>query len=233
MSNTSAYRGCTIVFDLDGTLIDTAPDLAAALNHVLDSIGKPHLPPDTVRGLVGHGARALIERGLAEHGRQADEAEIKRLLALFLGFYGDNIAHGSRPFPGVAALLAHLRTEQARLAVCTNKSTGLSNKLFEALGMQGEFHAVLGGDALPVKKPDPQHLLETIRMAGGDPARALMVGDSAADIDAARAAGVPSVAVSFGYTLVPVQSLGADLIIDRFEQLIPALPGLLRLDPAR
>ncbi len=232
MSISPIYQGCTIVFDLDGTLIDTAPDLAAALNHVMDSIGHPPLPPTTVRGLVGHGARALIERGLATHGVQTSEAELQALLARFLGFYGENIATGSKPFPGVETTLAHLRARQARLAVCTNKPAGLSNKLFAALGMGTEFAAVLGGDSLAVKKPDPLHVIETIRQAGGDPARAVMVGDSAADIDSAKAAGVPSIAVSFGYTLVPVHDLGADLVIDRFDDLISALPVLLQLDPA-
>lgn len=231
MSVRPKYRGCTIVFDLDGTLIDTAPDLTAALNHVLDGIGRSPLPASMVRGLVGHGARALVERGMASSGLQPTEAELQTLLDRFLEYYGDNIATLSRPFACVEMTLEHLRARQALLAVCTNKPAGLSNKLFAALGMSARFAVVLGGDSLPVRKPDPLHVIEAIRQAGGDPARAVMVGDSAADINAARAAGVPSIAVSFGYTLASVYELGADLVIDRFDELIEALPKLLRLDP--
>jgi len=232
MPRAAEYSGYTIVFDLDGTLIDTAPDLAAALNHVMRGIGRPLLAPATVRGLVGHGARALIERSMAASGGLPSEPEVQTLLQRFLAYYGANIANHSKPFPGVIETLAHLRARQALLAVCTNKPAGLSRQLFTALGMGDHFDAILGGDSLAVRKPDPAHVIEAIRAAGGDPARAVMIGDSAADIDSAKAAGVPSIAVSFGYTLVPVHDLGADLVIDHFDTLIEALPKLLRLDRA-
>ena len=232
MPRAAEYSGYTIVFDLDGTLIDTAPDLAAALNHVMLGIGRPQLAPATVRGLVGHGARALIERGMAASGGQPSEPELQTLLQRFLAYYGANIANHSKPFPGVIETLADLRARQALLAVCTNKPAGLSRQLFTALGMGNQFDAVVGGDSLAVRKPDPTHVIEAIRAAGGDPARAVMVGDSAADIDAARAARVPAVAVSFGYSVTAAQALGADLVIDRFDTLIEALPKLLRLDRA-
>lgn len=226
----SLYAGYTIVFDLDGTLIDTAPDLTAALNHVLVREGRPALPQDEVRNLVGHGARALIERGMAMDGSKPSEPDLQRMLKQFLTYYGDNIANQSALFPGVIATLDHFRTLDARLGVCTNKPTGLSRALFTALDMHRHFEAVLGSDSLPVRKPDPLHLTETIRQAGGDPARAVMVGDSATDVDTARAANIPVVAVSFGYSLTPVHELGADVVIDTFDALSEVVPRLLRLD---
>ncbi len=224
------YAGYTIVFDLDGTLVDTAPDLTAALNHVLLSEGRPALPLAEVRNLVGHGARALIERGMGLNGPKPSEPDLQRMLKLFLSYYGENIANQSTLFPGVIETLDHFRAQQARLGVCTNKPTGLSHDLFSALDMHRHFEAILGSDSLAVRKPDPLHLLETIRQAGGDPARAVMVGDSATDIDTARAANIPVVAVSFGYSLTPVHELGADVVIDTFEALTEVLPPLLHLD---
>jgi len=224
------YAGYTIVFDLDGTLVDTAPDLTAALNHVLLSEGRPALPQAEVRNLVGHGARALIERGMNLNGPKPSEPDLQRMLKLFLGYYGENIANQSTLFPGVTETLEHFRAQQARLGVCTNKPTGLSRDLFTALDMHRHFDAILGSDSLAVRKPDPLHLTETIRQAGGDPARAVMVGDSATDIDTARAANIPVVAVSFGYSLTPVHELGADVVVDTFEALTEVLPRLLHLD---
>ncbi|MSP42850.1 MAG: phosphoglycolate phosphatase [Alphaproteobacteria bacterium] len=224
------YSGYTIVFDLDGTLVDTAPDLTAALNHVLVREGRAPLPLTEVRNLVGHGARALIERGMSVAGASPPEPELQRMLGLFLSFYGANIANHSTLFPGVTETLAHLRGGQALLGVCTNKPAALSQALFSALNMHGQFEAVLGSDSLPVRKPDPLHLIETVRQAGGDPARAVMVGDSATDVHTARAANIPVVLVSFGYTLIPAHELGADRVIDSFDALIQVLPDLLRLD---
>ena len=224
------YTGYTIVFDLDGTLVDTAPDLTAALNHVLIHEGRPALPQAEVRNLVGHGARALIERGTSLDGPTPSEPELQRMLKLFLRFYGDNIANHSTLFPGVIETLEHFRAGQARLGICTNKPTGLTLALLAALNMQHHFEAILGSDSLSVRKPDPRHLLETILQAGGDPARAIMVGDSATDIDTAKAAAIPVVAVSFGYTQTPVRELGADVVIDKFNDLREVLPRLLRLD---
>lgn len=231
MSYAPDYTGCTIVFDLDGTLVNTAPDLGAALNHVLTSQGRPPVPDtEVLHGMVGYGARALIERGMAASGGLPPEPEMQILLQRFLRYYAANIANQSRPFPGVIETLNHFRARDARLAVCTNKPAGLCRTLFAALDLNAYFPVILGGDSLQVRKPDPLHLLETIRQAGGEPARAVMVGDSAADVDAARAAGVPVVAVSFGYTLTPVNTLGADMVIDQFAELIEVLPRLLQLD---
>lgn len=220
------YTDRTIVFDLDGTLIDTAPDLTMALNHVLASEGRPPMPEAQVRGLVGQGALALITRGMAASGAPAAEDDLPRLLDLFLAYYGKNLAVHSVPFPGAVNMLALLAEHGARLAVCTNKPIGLAVPLFDALELTEYFSAILGGDSLPVRKPDPLHLLETITQAGGDRARAVMVGDSAPDVDAARAALIPSVAVTFGYTQTPVEELGADVLIDHFDRLGDVLHAL-------
>lgn len=221
------FADCTIIFDLDGTLIDTAPDLTRALNHVLESQRRAPLPEAEVRRLVGQGALVLITRGMAATGAPATEEALPDLLARFLDFYGENIAISSVPFPGVVETLDELAQNRARLGVCTNKPIGLTRPLFDALDMTRFFPAILGGDSLDVRKPDPKHLLETVRIAGGDPARSVMVGDSAADVDAAKAAGIPVVAVTFGYSATPVDRLGADIVIDQFEDLRNILPPLL------
>ncbi len=180
----------TIVFDLDGTLVDSAPDLTAALNAALADAGRPAVDPQTVRHLVGHGARALIERGLALSGG-GGEAEVARALPVFLDYYAAHIADGTRPYPGAAAALDALAAQGKRLAICTNKPVTLSVALIAALGWSGRFAANLGGDSLGVRKPDPAHLLATIAAAGGDPADTVFVGDTAVDVAAARAAHVP------------------------------------------
>lgn len=212
----------TIVFDLDGTLVDTAPDLAAAMNHVLAHFGRPAVDPEAVRHMVGHGARRTIERGLALTGG-GDAAMVDIGVPVFLDFYGANICVGSRPWSGVEDALTALAGEGHRLAICTNKPERLAGDLVDALGWGGLFGAVLGGDSLPVRKPDPAHVLETLARIGGDPALAAFVGDSRPDVDAARAAGLPVVITSFGYSDVPPETLGADAMIDHFDALVPAL----------
>lgn len=227
MPDTPLYTGCTIVFDLDGTLVDTAPDLTAALNHVLSQEGYAPLPVAEVRNLVGHGARVLIERGMGLNGRSLSGEDMQRMFNQFIDYYGQNIATSSTPFPGVTRTLDYFRGRQARMGVCTNKPEALSLALLDALNLRGHFTAILGSDSLSVRKPDPAHLLETIRQAGGDPARAVMIGDSAVDIDTARAANIPVIAVSFGYSQTPVRALGAEIVIDSFEELIKVLPQIL------
>lgn len=226
--------GATIAFDLDGTLVETAPDLIGALNVVLAERALPPLPNAAARVLVGRGARVLIERGFAAEGATLSEAETPALVARFIEVYRGRIADESRPFPGVEDALDQLAAAGATLAVCTNKPTGLSTLLLDALGLSRRFAAVIGADRAPKPKPDPSHLLHAIAEAGGDAARALMVGDSRADADAARAAAVPCILVPFGYTDTPVEALGADLVIDRFAALPDAARRLLtpRLAPA-
>jgi len=217
----------TIVFDLDGTLVDTGPDLTASLNHALAALGRPQVDAVTVRHLVGHGARALIERGLALSGGGTD-AEIARALPLFLDYYAANIAVGSRAFEGAEAALDALAARGAILAICTNKPVILSRALIASLGWETRFAANLGGDSLDIRKPDPRHVLATIAAAGGVPERTVFVGDSIVDVTAARAARVPVVAVSFGFADRPAVELGADALIDHFDALLPAIAGLRR-----
>jgi phosphoglycolate phosphatase len=213
----------TVVFDLDGTLADTAPDIAAALNRMLAALGREALPEGTIRSLVGHGARSLVERALAAAG-EAPRALVDRGLPLYLDFYAADVCNGTMPYPGVERALDELAGAGASLAVCTNKVEGLSHALLDALGWTQRFAAVVGGDTLPTRKPDPAMLHEAIARAGGGPAA--YVGDSMTDADTARAAGVPFVAVSFGFTDWPVGALGADLMIDAFADLHGALHQL-------
>jgi len=215
----------TIVFDLDGTLVDTGPDLTASLNHALGAIGRPPVAAATVRHLVGYGARALIARGLALSGG-GDTATVDAALPRFLEYYAAHICDASRPFDGAAAALDRLAASGVRLAICTNKPVALSRALIAALGWSARFAANLGGDSLAVRKPDPAHVLATIAAAGGDPASAAFVGDSIVDVAAARAARIPVIAVSFGFADRPAAELGADRVIDHFDALAPVLAGL-------
>lgn len=212
-----------VAFDLDGTLADTGPDLAASLNHALSRLGRAEIEQAEVRAMVGQGARMLIRRGLAATGEVSDVL-LAEALPLFMDFYADHICDGTRPFDGVEEALDALRAEGVALALCTNKPEGLTHLLLDALGWTGRFDSVVGGDSLPVRKPDPAPLIEAIRLAGGG--RSVFVGDSITDADTARAAGLPFVAVRFGFSDRPVEALGADRIIDRFEELLPALATL-------
>jgi phosphoglycolate phosphatase len=215
-----------LVFDLDGTLIDTAPDLVDTLNLILAREGLPAVPFASARNMIGGGARMLIERGLAADGRAGGRAEVDRLYRDFVAHYGEHIADRSRPFPGLEAALDQIAEAGWRFAVCTNKLEGLSLRLLDMLGLAARFEAICGQDTFGVQKPHPDILLHTIRRAGGTPARSIMVGDSANDVDVARAANVPVIAVEFGYTEVPVARLGADRVIDTFGELPEAVFAL-------
>jgi phosphoglycolate phosphatase len=217
----------TIVFDLDGTLVDTAPDLVDTLNVVLAREGLPPVPFAAARNMIGGGARLLIERGLKAEGRSGEPAEINRLYGDFVAHYGEHLADRSRPFPGAVEAIEHLAAHGYRLAVCTNKLEWLSVRLLDALGLSQRFAAICGQDTFGVQKPDPDILLRTIHKAGGNPSLAVMVGDSVNDIDVARAAKVPVVAVDFGYTETPVSHLGPDRIIDHFDKLPAAVFDLI------
>jgi len=220
-------KNATIVFDLDGTLVDTAPDLVAAANHALADLGLPPVPAQTLRRAIGFGARHTIVEALREHGRAVDDAEVERLLGLFLAYYEPNLARESRPFEGTVAALEGLKAAGARLAVCTNKRTGLSESLLAGLGLTPLFAAVAGSDAFAVHKPHPDHLIGTITRAGGSPLRAVMVGDTAVDVRTARAAGIPVIGCTFGYSDVPITSLAPDAIIGAFSELEFAVAALL------
>ena len=223
MSNSSPL----IVFDLDGTLAETAGDLMGALNHVLSLDGLPPLPVDQARSLLGAGGRALIRRGFAAAGRPLDEDRLETLFRLFLAFYEEHIADHSHLYPGVVAALDRLEAEGYAFAICTNKIEGTAKRLLVALGIAGRFRAICGQDTFAVSKPQPGALLGTIALAGGDPVRCVMVGDSHTDIDTAKAASVPSVAVDFGYTDRPIETYAPDRVISHFDQLDEAVAALL------
>ena len=208
-----------VVFDLDGTLIDTAPDLVDTLNLILAREALPAVPFAAARNMIGGGARMLIERGLTAEGRASTREEVDRLYRDFVAHYSDHIADRSRPFPGLEAALNQLAEAGWRFAVCTNKLEGLSVRLLDALGLTARFDAICGQDTFGVQKPHPDILLRTIERAGGAPDRAVMIGDSATDINVARAAAVPVIAVAFGYTEVPVAQLAPDRIIDHYSRL--------------
>jgi phosphoglycolate phosphatase len=214
----------TIVFDLDGTLIDTAPDLIDTLNFILAQEGLPAVPYATARNMIGGGAKVLIERALAAEGRAADE--IDRLYKAFIVHYAAHIADRSRPFPKVEVTLEGLTSAGHRLAVCTNKLEWLSVRLLQTLKLARHFAAICGQDTFGVQKPDPEIFRRTVLRAGGEPARALMVGDSSTDIRTARAAKVPVVAVDFGYTEAPIETLDPDRIISSFAELPAAIVDL-------
>jgi phosphoglycolate phosphatase len=214
----------TVVFDLDGTLVDTAPDLTAALNAVMAREGRPLVPLDDVRHMVGRGARVLIERAMTATGQPWDAGTISDLVGHFIEYYDGNIAATSRPFDGAEMVCRRLAARGHKLGICTNKPERLSLKLLDALKLRELFPVVLGADSRPYRKPDPRHLLDTISALGGRPESAVMIGDSDTDVSTAKAAGVPVIVVSFGYTETPVRELGADLVIDHFEALEAALP---------
>lgn len=212
-----------VVFDLDGTLADTAADLAAALNHALAALGRETVPAEAVRGLIGHGGRALLRRGLEATG-EANEALVEENYPVLLEYYSRHICEATRPYPGLEAALDSIEAAGARIAVCTNKAEALTRALFDALGWRDRFSAVVGGDTLPFRKPDAAPLREAVARAGGG--RAVLVGDSITDAETARAAGMPFIAVSFGFRDRPLEALGADAVIDDYAELLPVLARL-------
>jgi phosphoglycolate phosphatase len=212
-----------VVFDLDGTLADTAPDLAAALNHALTCLGRTPVPVESVRHLVGHGAKALLRKGLAATG-DASEVLVEEGFPHFIDHYGANICVGTRPYEGLEEALDALTERGIALAICTNKFEWLTLRLIKALGWTGRFQSIVGGDTVGVRKPDPAPLREAIARTGGK--QAVFVGDSITDADTARAAGVPLVAVSFGFSDRPPDQLDANAIIDHYSELLPVLAQL-------
>jgi phosphoglycolate phosphatase len=218
----------TVVLDLDGTLVDSAPDLVATLNIIFARTGLPPVAYDAARNMVGGGARALIVRGLKAEGRTLDEIEIDRLVREFIDHYAAHIADHSRPFPGLESALDTLAAHGCRLAVCTNKFEWLAVRLLDALALSQRFAAICGGDTFGLQKPDPEMLRRTIARAGGDTGSTVMVGDSLTDITTAHAAGVPVVAVDYGYTERPVTEMGADRVIGTLSALPGAVFDLLR-----
>jgi len=218
----------TIVYDLDGTLADTAEDLVATLNWLLEREGLPPLKVESAGSLVGGGARALITRGFAASGKSLDPETLEALFVEFLARYNAHIVDRSRLYPGVEKALGAFARLGWRQAVCTNKIEASAKLLLAKLGIAERFAFICGQDTFGVGKPDAAPLLKTIAASGGARERAIMVGDSAADIKTARAAGVPVIAVDFGYTDVPVAELGPDRVISHFHDLETACVALLK-----
>ncbi len=216
-----------VVFDLDGTLAETAGDLIATLNVVLAGDDIAPLAVDQARVLLGAGARALIERGYASAGRSIDKPKLERSFRDFLAHYEAHICDDSHLFPGVLEALDRLQDAGYALAVCTNKMEGPSVKLLRALGVADRFAAICGQDTFPTYKPDAQALLRTVAKAAGDPGRSVMVGDSITDIATAKAADIHVIAVDFGYTDKPVAELGPDRVISHYDQLFDAVRALV------
>lgn len=213
----------TVVFDLDGTLVHSLPDIHTALNAVLPAMGRRTLAEDETRLLIGGGARSLIADAFQTAGRAGTEDEIDACFARFLVAYERCPASRSHPYDGVVASLESFAARGLKLAVCTNKPEGLTHMVLGGLGLARFFESVVGGDTLAVKKPDAAPVLEALARAGGRAETAVMVGDSATDAGAARAAGLPFIAVSFGYSKVPADALGADVLIDHFDALPAAI----------
>jgi phosphoglycolate phosphatase len=213
------------VFDLDGTLVDTAPDLIASLNAVLKREGVAPVPIERARTMIGSGAKKLIELGLADQGRRAPDQELKRMVADFIAHYSENIAVESRPFEGLESALDELAANGVQFAVCTNKLEWLSVRLLEQLGMTRRFAAICGADTFGVAKPNPDILRKTVIRAGSVVERAVMVGDAATDVGAARAAGIPMIGVDFGYTETPMIDLKPDWLISHMRELPEAVMG--------
>jgi len=220
----------TIVFDLDGTLIDTAPDLADTLNVVFAREGLPPVPYDAARNMVGGGARMMIARGVEADGRVLPPEKLEQMFADFIVHYSRHIAERSRPFPGLIDALDALAARGHRLAVCTNKLESLSLLLLRALKLADRFAVICGQDTFGMQKPDPEVLRRTIAAAGGDVQRAVMIGDSLTDISTARAAGVPVIAVDFGYSDRPVSEFAPDRVISHFDQLPASIAAVLGRD---
>jgi len=219
----------TIVFDLDGTLVDTAPDLIGTLNAILARHQVPPVSFDAARTMIGAGVKPLLQRALASRNIHPLAAELDALYGEYLELYAEHIADRSRPFPGLDAALDALARQGCRFAVCTNKLEWLSLRLLDAVGLAARFGAICGQDTFAMRKPDPDMLRLTIARAGGNTGHAVMVGDSMTDVATARAANIPVIAVDFGYTEIPPAELGADLLISHFDALPDAVGQLLPL----
>ncbi len=216
-----------VVFDLDGTLIDTAPDLVGALNAILQREGIPAVPAPSARKMIGAGARALLERGLELDGRMVEPDKLNRMMQDFIAYYADNIAVHSKPFDGLIAALDVLTERGCTFAVCTNKLEWLSRRLLDQLDLSKRFAAICGADTFGISKPDPTILRQTVARAGGKMSSAIMVGDAGPDVGVARRAGIPVIGVDYGYTEVPIRDLAPDIVISHLDQLPDAVNEML------
>lgn len=222
--------GTTVVFDLDGTIADTAGDLIVAANAALTAEGFPAATEEAIKPGVGYGTKAMLLAALASIGQEASGEKLQRLSDTLVSYYEAHIADKTALFPGFRDAARALRAEGAGLALCTNKRERLTLKLLSALGISDLFDAIAGGDTFPFHKPDPRHITALVHRAGGNASAALMVGDSEADIAAAQAAGLPSIAVRFGYAAIPPEDLGATALIGHFAELSSVVKCLLVLE---
>jgi len=220
-------EGWTIAFDLDGTLVDSAPDLIGTLNRMLVEEGLPPVPMESASTLIGSGARALLVHGFEAAGAPVERAKSDELFERFLVDYAAHIADGSQPFEGVVETLERLSERGAVLVVATNKRSDLSELLLGKLDLTRHFAAIVGPDRVSARKPSGAHLKEAVVIAGGDPERAIMVGDAAPDADAAKDAGMPCILTTFGFTPTPVEDLDGDVLIEIFEDVEEAIDGIL------
>lgn len=209
----------SIVFDLDGTFLDTAPDLLSSLNHVLAEAGLETANPDQMRVYVGHGGREMIRRAFEARNAPLPDALHDALVEKFLDHYTAEIPGQSQPFEGAIACVEMFRAAGWKTAICTNKYQRLALPLLKGLGLDTLFDTICGSDVFPMRKPDPKHLTMTIESMGGDASNAVMVGDSNTDIHTAQAANIPVIAVSFGYTPEHVSAFNPTMIIDHFSEL--------------
>ena len=213
------------IFDLDGTLVDTAPDIIDALNRTLSDLDLAPVDDSTGRSFIGGGARKLVADGLAESaGRGFEQTAIDDAYARFIDYYTEKSATRSALYPGVRDALDALADTGLAMGVCTNKPQALSLDVLEAFDLHRYFRAVIGGDALPERKPAAGHLLETARRAAPEFSRAIMIGDSPTDVAAARNANFPVIVVDYGYTVTPAAELGADAVIPDMRELLVLLP---------
>ena len=217
-----------VLFDLDGTLVETAPDLHAVLADITQDLGVPAPPLHELRAMIGDGARALIVRALDSVGHPHDPALVEQLFTRFIERYTAMPCRHSFAYEGVVQVLQALRAQGVPLGICTNKPHVPTLALLAALDMTEYFQAVVGGDSLPVRKPDPGHVLATLGALGAKADGSIFVGDSVNDVKAARDAGLGVILVSFGYTDSAARNLGADLVIDHFAELPAALEKLAR-----
>lgn len=209
-------------FDLDGTLIDTSGDLAAAVNYAIGTIGRPPYPSDAIRPFVGRGARVMLERALDASGGYTDEV-LAQTLPILLDYYSQNLAIHSIPYPGLMAAMDALDAAGVKMAICTNKAERFAVPLMHQLGLADRFASIIGGDTVGIAKPDPAPIHVMAQRAGGG--RTIFIGDTINDIAGARNAGMPSIAVSFGFLEGPVEDLAADAVIHHFDDLLPLLEG--------
>jgi phosphoglycolate phosphatase len=223
--------GCTIAFDLDGTLVDSAPDMTTALNKVLAKEGLPAATLADTRNFVGQGARALMVRAFAVHKLHPEPAELDRLTEAYISAYAEDVSSGSKVYEGLVDALEILAAAGARFCICTNKRTDLSVALVRDMGLTRHFAANIGSDAVKNRKPHPDHFVAAIRAAGGDPARALMVGDSSNDVNSAKAAGAPVLVYGPGYSDTAPELLGADAVFYTYADLPDLAVRMLRQVP--